>query len=175
MLDGTGIAGPVRARLFNVRPDPGSQIVSNQNASCSTKSAPFPCFELNAEVCMDAVSNPTGSPLLTAMRLRAVFSADGITPIFRAGNPFEVGPQNANIVTPGTCTNMVTDVKMKSDFPTAAEGTPRFLILVATYGNGFIASINPGACPSPAAIANSNITSAPQCAFRRAYSLGYHY
>jgi hypothetical protein len=171
MKDGAGNPGPVRARLLTVRPDLNSTVVGGTGGDCNSNS-PFNCFQLQAEICMDAVSNPTNSPLLNSMKIGAVFSADGTNPIMKGGFPYPVGPPGQT-VTPGACTTMLTQSGMSPEMPGPSQGVPRFLILVAGYGNATFFTLM--ACPTPDSITNNNLTNPPACSFQRAYDLGYHF
>ncbi len=174
MRDGAGNTGPARARLLSVRPDLNSQVVVDTSMGMCNKNSPYNCFELDAEICMDTVSNPNNNPLLNSMRIGAVFSTDGVTPILKDGHPIDVSPLDANKVTPGSCTTMLTDVHAKPPYP--AGGAPKYLMLYAVYGIGPQSGADsPGACPTPDSIANSASTLPPTCALRRVYELGYHF
>jgi hypothetical protein len=157
MMDGAGNAGPVRAQLIAVSPNPNSTV------------APGCCFEFIAQICMDAVSNPTNSPLLSKMALGAFFSPDGTTPI--PG----VGFHHSETVTPGAC--QTWNQSQSGDRPDIPSGTtPRFLIVTASYNgvrNGTVDALSSTPCPPRAAIAAG--AALGDCKFRVAYDLGYHF
>ena len=175
LIDGAGNAGPVRARLLSIRPDLNALVVgttaTSGGGSCN-QSSPWSCFEFSTEVCVDALPNPTNSVLLSNMKIAAVFSSDGTTPISRGGFPYPLTPAGL-LVQPGTCKSYQTALDMKPNFP--AEGVPRFFVIVVSYGSapGFI--VNQAACPTPDAITSSGITTSPNCSFRQVYDLGFHY
>ena len=157
MTDGAGNAGPVRVQLIAVIPNPNSKVL------------PGCCFEFLAQICMDAVPNPTNSPSLSSMNLRAFFSPDGTTAI--PG----VGFLRDQSVTPGACVTWnQSQSGNRPDFPSGT--TPRFFILTASY-NGSVGAgadvLSSTACPTPAAITAG---AAPgDCKFRAAFDLGYHF
>jgi hypothetical protein len=179
LVDGAGNAGPVRVRLTFVYPNPGAQIDPARPVGGVEPDGDV--FHFRAEVCMDAVPNPQNNPLLSAMRVRGYWSADGIRPIPIGTTPTVNGAASISVsVRNGTC---VTYQRI----PAYAGGTPgqqlvyfsppgaRYLILTARHGSDQeFSSFNQfpdAACPAPDAVGSSR----PGCVFRSAHFLDYRW
>ncbi len=170
MKDGAGNPGPVRVQLQSVRPDLNSLVTHSSSSSCN-QSAPWSCFEFAATICMDAVSNPTNSPLLNNMKISAAFSEDGTNPILEGTLPYPAASAGLQ-VSRGACTSVQTATDRKISFPGA--GVPRFFMVIVGYGTSEGFTVNQAVCPTPEVITSTSMTASPNCSFRAVYDLGYH-
>ena len=177
MRDGAGNPGPIRVRLATVSPPLNVKVLPNVSSGECSKAEPYTCFQFQAEICMDAVANPTNSILLRGMGAMTTFSADGVTPILTSsGGPTGPGPGSSGSVTAGGCLTLKTEQGNSPPFPSG--GVPRYIIFFAVYGAGTVVTpntINLSACPTPANISAGSVSGQPLCSFRRAYDLGYHF
>lgn len=177
LVDGAGNPGPVRIRLISVNPAPGSAVVLVEAFH-----ALFVSFK--AEVCMDAVPNPTSSRYLSEMRITVFGSADGVSPM---------GPNLAQGEGPGIYHVSNGGCTIVKRIPVDQGGTPgnqfiyfglgaKHLMFTATYGMGTSQEMTfnwpAEACPSFEVIARGPWPfppGTPNCVLRSGYFLDYRW